>query len=168
MAKNTQCQSVHQRVVLINRVKPGFSADVRQTQTVAVKADSADNTRCNAGGVGVAKRPEAQRVHHGNRPGTHRDDVANDSANAGGCALERLNEAGVIVAFNFERHGPAFADIDNASVLAHAHHEVFAHGVVNLLTKLAKVDLRGLIRAVFAPHHRIHGELTGGWSAAKQ
>ena len=166
--ENAKGQSVHQRVVLINGVKPGFATNVGQTQTVAIETNSTHHSGCDAGGVGVSERSKAQSVHHRHRPCAHGNNVANNSAHTGGCALEGLDEAGVIVAFNLEGNCPAFADVNNPSVFSHAHHQVFAHGVVDLLTKLSKVDLRGLIRAVLAPHHRIHGELAGGGPAAQQ
>ena len=37
-------------------------------------------------------RAEAQRIHHRYRPRSHGEDVAQDSAYAGGRALKRLDE----------------------------------------------------------------------------
>ncbi|MBI4875128.1 MAG: phosphoribosylformylglycinamidine synthase subunit PurL, partial [Acidobacteria bacterium] len=72
-----------------------------------------------AGGVfGIVQGAEAQRVQHRDRPRAHGEDVAQDAAHAGGGALERLDEAGVVVGFDFEGDGPAIADIDDAGVFA--------------------------------------------------
>ena len=49
-------------------------------------------------------------------PRTHREDVADDSADAGGRALERLDRARMIVALHLERDRPAVADVDHAGV----------------------------------------------------
>ena len=61
-------------------------------------------------------RSEAQRIQQKFRPRAHRKDVANDSADAGGRALERLDRARMIVTLDLERDGPAIADIDHAGV----------------------------------------------------
>ena len=63
-------------------------------------------------------RPEAQRVHDGERPRAHGKDVAQDAANAGRRALERLDERRMIVRFDLEGAGPAIADIDDAGVFS--------------------------------------------------
>src|SRR5690242_21106771 len=59
---------------------------------------------------------EPQRVETKFRPRAHGEDVANDCADAGGCALEWFDRARMIVAFHFESDRPAVADIDNAGV----------------------------------------------------
>ena len=41
---------------------------------------------------------EAQRIHDGQRPRAHGEDVAQNAADAGGRALEGLDVAGVVVA----------------------------------------------------------------------
>ena len=68
----------------------------------------------------IVERAEAERIHHRDGPRAHGEDVAQDAADAGGRALERLDEAGVIVRFDLERDGPAVADVDDAGVLARA------------------------------------------------
>ena len=53
--------------------------------------------------VRIVERAEAQRVHHGDGPRAHGEDVAQNAADAGGRALERLDETGVVVRFDLER-----------------------------------------------------------------
>jgi len=60
---------------------------------------------------------EPQRIHHSDRPRTHRQDVADDAADAGGRTLVGLREARVIVALGLERHCPTVTDIDDAGLL---------------------------------------------------
>ena len=67
---------------------------------------------------GVVERPEAQRVHHGDGPGAHGEDVAQDAADAGGRALVRLDGRRVVVALDADGGGDAVADVDHAGVLA--------------------------------------------------
>ena len=162
MAQHAHSKSIDQGVALVNRIKIGLAADVGQAETVAVEADAAHHSVHHACRVGVVDGAKAQLIHHGNGPSAHRDDVAHDSADARGRALERLDVAGVVVTLHLERHGPSLADVDDAGVLPHAHHEALAHLGCHLLAKLAQVDLGRLIRAVLAPHHRVHGQLARG------
>jgi hypothetical protein len=61
--------------------------------------------------------PEAQRIQQKLRPRAHREDIADDATHTGGCALERLDRAWVIVRFDLEGHCPAVANVDDARVL---------------------------------------------------
>ena len=51
-----------------------------------------------------------------NRPRAHRENIADDPADAGGRALERFDRARMIVALDLERDRPAVADIDDAGI----------------------------------------------------
>jgi hypothetical protein len=113
----------------------------------------------------VVDRAEAQLVHDGDRARAHRDDVADDAADAGRGALEGLDVARVVVRLDLEGDGPALADVDDAGVLAHADHEALFHLVGDLLAEAAQVDLRRLVGAVLAPHHRVHRQLAASGGA---
>ncbi len=167
VAQDADREGVHERVALVDRVEHGLAADVRQAQAVAVERDAAHDAVHDACGVGVVDRAEAQLVHHGDRAGAHRDDVAHDSADAGRGALERLDVARVVVRLDLEGDRPALADVDDAGVLAHAHHEAGLHLVGDLLAELAQVDLAGLVRAVLRPHDGVHRELAARGAAAE-
>src|SRR5690606_23845429 len=73
---------VDQRVALVAGVEDDLAADVRQAGAVAVAADAGDDARQDALGVGVVRGAEAQGVHDRDRAGAHRDDVADDAADA--------------------------------------------------------------------------------------
>jgi hypothetical protein len=68
---------------------------------------------------------------------------------------------------DLEGHGPAVADVDDAGVLADAHQQVLLHVLGDLVAELRQVDLRGLVRAVLGPHHRIHGQFRRGGAASE-
>ena len=106
---------------------------------------------------------EAQRIHHRDRPRAHSEDVAQDSADAGGRALERLDERRVVVRFDLERAGPAVADVDDAGVLSRALHDALAARGQPL-----QVDARGFVGAVLAPHHAEDAEFGQGGLASAQ
>ena len=110
---------------------------------------------------------EPKLVHHGDRSRPHRHDVADDAADAGGRTLVGLDVGGVIVRFHFEGDGPAVADIDDAGVFADAGQHAGAHLVGGGFAEVTQVDLGRLVRAVLAPHHRVHRQLGVGGSAAK-
>ncbi len=92
--------------------------------------------------------PEVERVQAKFRARAHGENVANDSANAGGRALERLNRAGMIMALHLERDRPAVADIHYTRVFfAGLDQNIWARG-----GKLLQLFLRIFVRAMFAPH----------------
>ncbi len=165
---HADAQRVDQRVALVGRVEHDLAADVRQAQAVAVAADARDHAVHDARGVRVVDRAEPELVHHRDRAGAHRHDVAHDPADPGGRALVGLDVARVVVGLDLERHRPAVADVDDARVLAHADQQVLAHLVGGLGAELAQVHLGGLVRAVLGPHHRVHRELGRGGAAAEE
>jgi hypothetical protein len=63
---------------------------------------------------------EAKTVEDRDRPGTHRDDVAEDPADAGRRALEGLDRRRVVVRLDLERDCIAAAEVDHAGVLTGA------------------------------------------------
>ena len=67
---------------------------------------------------GVVERAEAQRVHQRDRARAHREDVADDAADAGRRALVGLDRGRVVVALDADRDGDAVADVDDAGALA--------------------------------------------------
>ena len=69
---------------------------------------------------------KAQRIHHRERSGAHGKDVAKDAPNAGSRALERLDKRGMVMRLDFERAGPAVADVDNPGILSRPLHHAFA------------------------------------------
>src|SRR5580658_1460361 len=93
-------------------------------------------------------RPEPQRVHHRHRPRAHGEDVTQNSADARGCALKRLDERWVIVRLDLESAGPAVADVDDPGVLARPlQHALAARG------QPLQVHARRFVGTMLAPHH---------------
>ncbi|OIQ79797.1 hypothetical protein GALL_384550 [mine drainage metagenome] len=166
--EHPHAQRVHERVALVGGVEDDLAADVREPQAVAVAADPGDHAVHDAGGVRVVDRAEPQLVHDRHRARAHRDDVADDPADAGRGTLVRLDEARVVVGLDLERDGPAVADVDDARVLADADEQVLLHRRRRLVAERAEVHLRGLVRAVLGPHHRVHRELGRGRAAAEE
>jgi len=121
------------------------------------------NAAVTRAGFRIVEAPEAQRVHDCHWPRAHGEDVAQDAAHARGSALERLDEAGVVVRFDLEGDDVAAAHIDDAGVFAGSlHDQLAARG------QLFQVKARTLVGAVLAPHHAEDAELGVGGLASQQ
>ncbi len=101
-----------------------------------------------------SRRAEAQAVEQRDRPGAHRRDVAQDAADAGGGALERLDRRRVVVALDLERDREAVAEVEHAGVLAGALEDTRA-----VARKAPQQEGRVLVAAVLRPEEREHGQL---------
>ena len=102
------------RVTLVER---DLAADGRNADAVAIARDAGDNARERAADERIIERPEPERVEQGDRTRAHREDVADDAADAGRRALVRLDERRVIVRFDLENRGETIADVDGARIL---------------------------------------------------
>src|SRR5262249_15593833 len=111
--------------------------------------------------IAVHDWPEAQRVQAKLRTRAHGKNVANDSADARGCALEWFNRAGMIVALHLERDRPAIADINYARIFFAG----FNQNVRASRGKLLQFFHRIFVRAVLAPHNRENSQLGEVWFA---
>ena len=89
---------VDEAVVAVRLVEDRLAADRRDADAVPVVADPADGAREVPVRLG-----EAQAVEQRDRARAHRDDVAEDPADARRGALERLDSGGVVVALDLER-----------------------------------------------------------------
>ena len=106
---------VDEAVVRVGGVEDGVAADGRDADAVAVMADPGDGTLEHP-----ARLAEAEPVEQRDRARAHGDDVAQDPADPGCRALERLDGRRVVVALDLERDGLALAEVDDPRVLAGA------------------------------------------------
>ena len=102
----------------------------------------------------VVRLAEAEAVEQRDRPRTHRDDVAEDAADPGRGALERLDGGRMVVALDLEGDGLAPAEVDDSRVLA---------GPLEDARRIRREALqeqgRVLVAAVLRPEEREDGEL---------
>ena len=140
---------VDEAVVGVVRVEHGLAADCRDADRVAVGADARD------GAVEVVVgRAEAEQVEQRDRPRSHRRDVPQDPADAGGRALEGLDGRRMVVALDLERDRLAVAQVEHAGVLAGP----LEHALARRRQPLQ--EQRGvLVPAVLRPEQRENGEL---------
>ena len=113
---------VDEAVLLVGGLEVDLAADRGHADRVAVVADALDRAVEQVARARRVELAEAQRVEHRDRPRADREHVAQDAADAGGRALERLDRARVVVRLDLERHRQPVAHVHRAGVLARAHH----------------------------------------------
>ena len=140
---------VDQAVVRVGVVEDGLAPDRRDADAVPVVADPGDRALEHP-----ARLAEAEPVEQRHRPRAHRDDVAQDPADSGCRALERLDRGRVIVALDLEGDRLAVAEVDDPRVLAGPLED--ARGVGR---EAPEQERRMLVAAVLRPEQREDGEL---------
>ena len=149
MGRRPDAHGVDQAVVRVGVVEHGLAADRRHADAVPVVADP---------GHGALEHParlaEAEPVEQGDRPRAHRDDVAQDPADSGRRALERLDRGRMVVALDLEGDRLAVAEVDDPGVLARALQDARRIG-----RKAPEQERRVLVAAVLRPEQREDGEL---------
>ena len=160
--QDAEAQHVHERVVAVGVVEHRLAADGRHAHRVAVAADARHDAFEQVARARVVERAEAQRVHQRDRPRAHREDVADDAADAGGRALVGLDRRRVVVALDAHRDREPVADVDHARALTRADEHPRRRR-----REAAEVRTRRLVGAVLRPHHRVHRELEVGRLAAE-
>ena len=103
---------VDEAVVPIHLVEHRLTADGRNADAVPVVTDPRDGAREVPVGLG-----EAQAVEEGDGTRAHRDDVAEDPADAGRRSLERLHRRRMVVALDLEGDCEAVPEVEHAGVL---------------------------------------------------
>src|SRR5215470_94463 len=91
---------------------------------------------------------KAEGIEYGDRARPHGEDVAQDTADAGGRSLERLDVAWVIVRFDLESGDEALSYVHDTCIFTRSlHDELATRG------KTLEVNFAGFVGAVLAPHH---------------
>src|SRR5512143_610142 len=97
LAEEADAHRVDQRVARIAGGEADFAAEGRDADAIAVVADSAHDAGEEIAVARHVERTEAETVEHRDRSRAHREDVAQDPADAGGSALIRFDRRRVIV-----------------------------------------------------------------------
>ena len=154
---DAQAQHVHQRIAGIHIVEGNLSADGGNPDAVAVAANTRDDARDDPPSAGAVRSVEAakpERIPQRNRTRAHREDVTDDSADAGRRPLVGLDERRVVVRLDLEDRGQAVADVHRAGVLPRTLQHAWPLG-----GQLLQMNSRALVAAVLRPHHRENPEL---------
>ena len=157
LARNSERQCVHERVLRVARFKRDFTADRWHAKTIPVAADSTNHPvqnppvprgflfACRARSVDLAK---TQRIEHGDGPRTHGEDVAQNPADSGGRPLKWFHVARMVVRFDLERRHEPVAEIHDTGVFPGAlHHEPATR------RQPLQMHLARFVGAMLAPHH---------------
>ena len=118
----------HQRIADVARIEMHRSVDRRDAHAVAVIAHAGDHARHDAARMQRARgqrvvirvgHAEAEDVGIGDRfrRQARAHGIADTAANSGASAAVRLNRAGMVVRFNFERQRPLVVERDHAGVV---------------------------------------------------
>ncbi len=145
--EHPEAQHVDQRILCVAGVEGELAADGRDPDGIAVAGDPGDDALDQPLLLRLGRVAEEQRVHDGDGPGTHGEDVAEDAAHAGGRPLVRLDGRRVVVGLDPDGHGDAVAGVDDPGVLARADQHVGG-----LRGQAPQVHPRRLVGAVLAPH----------------
>ena len=140
---------VHEAVVRVGRVEDRLATDRRHADAVPVVPDSGHRAFEHP-----ARLAEAEPVEQRDGPRAHGDDVAQDAADPGRGALERLDRGRVVVALDLEGDRLAVAEVDDARVLARALEDAR-----RLRREAPQEERRVLVAAVLRPEEREDGEL---------
>ena len=97
-----EAHRVDEAVLLVGALEVDLAADGGDADRVAVVADAGDRVLEQVARARRLQLAEAQRVEDRDRPRADREDVAQDPADAGGGALERLDRARVVVGLDLE------------------------------------------------------------------
>ena len=154
---------IDQDIAIVARVEPHRSADGRHAKGIAIAANASHHASQQMPGFRVLRRAKAQRIEAGDGARPHGEDIAQDSPDAGGRALVRLDERGVVVALHLENAGLAIADID--------HPGIFPRPLDHpggLCGQGFQVQPRGFIRAMLVPHGGKNAKLGEAGGAADQ
>src|ERR1700674_1012131 len=178
-ADQPESERVHQSIAGVARLELHLTSKVGNAETVAVRSDARDHSLhnrvtlvnlslCSAGALvrvlGSLNRPKPQRVHHRHRPRAHGKNVAQNSADASGRSLKWFDKRRMIVRLDFERAGPAVANVNDTGIFPRPLHDQLAARGQTL-----QVNARRLIRAVLAPHHAEDAEFRPrGLASAEQ
>src|SRR5262249_46969173 len=100
-------------------------------------------------------RTEAQAVEQGDGTRAHREDIADDAADAGGRPLKRLDGGGMVMALHLEGQPQPGAEVDDPGVLPRPLQDARMTGG----GEQAEDALRALVATVLGPHHAEDADL---------
>ena len=145
---------VDEAVRPVRLVEIQLAADSRNADAVAVTTDARDDAVEKMALMRLVERAEAKRIEQRDRSRAHREDVAQDAADARRRALVRLDRARMVVRLDLEDARKPVADVDSARVLARTLQHARPRGGQRPEQRLAR-----LVAAVLAPQRADDAEL---------
>ena len=154
-APDAEAHRVDERIAAVGGVELHLAADGGHADAVAVAADAGDDAAEEVAVARLVEGSEAQRVEQRDGPHAHREDVAQDAADARRGALVGLDRGGVVVGLHLEDGAPAVAEVDRAGVLGAGLGEHARAGGGEVAEQRAGV----LVAAVLGPERGGHAQL---------
>ena len=151
--RDSEREGVDQGIEGVAVLEEDLPAHRRDPHAVPVVGDPGDGAGEKGAVLRNRQRSEAERVHQRHGSGAHREDVAQDAADAGGGALERFDEGRMVMRFDLEHGCESIADGDRAGVFSRPLEDLRRLG-----GEACEVAPRGLVGAVFRPHRGEHAE----------
>ena len=152
--RDAEAEHIDQRIARVRRLERDLAADRGDADAVAVARNAGDHAVEKTARAGIVQGSEPERIQQRDRPRAHREDVADDAADAGRRALVRFDERRMVVRLDLEDRRQAVADVDRAGVLARPLQHLRPFG-----RQRFQVHARALVAAVLGPHHREDPEL---------
>ena len=153
--RDTDAHGVDERVGGVRVLEVDLASDGGYAEAVSVSADAGDDALEQVSVPRLRKRAEAQRVEDRDRPRAHREDVADDAADACCRTLVGLDGRWVVVRLDLHDDAHAVADVDGAGVLRAA----LRQDVGALRRQQAQKRLRVLVAAMLAPERAEEAQL---------
>ena len=153
--EQADAHGVHERIAAVGGGEQRLAAHVRHADAVAVAGDARDDSLKEVAVARAVERAEPERVQECDGAGAHREDVADDAADARRGTLVRLDRGRVVVRLDLEDDGEPAADVDDARVLLAGLH---AHGLAGG-GEAAQEGLGVLVAAVLAPERAEQSQL---------
>jgi len=97
VANQANTHGIDDRIFGVPLIEVHLAANRWTAEAVAVAPDAGDDSVKQVAAASRIERTETERIEDGDRPRSHREDVAKDSANPGGRPLVGLDGRGMIV-----------------------------------------------------------------------
>jgi hypothetical protein len=92
MFHNAYTEGIHQWVSEVSLIEDNFATNIWKPEAVTVTTNSGNDPGQYATSIGRICGAKAKRIHNSNRACTHRQNIADDSTDAGCRALVWLNK----------------------------------------------------------------------------
>src|SRR5262249_52123213 len=167
IAHQPQREGIYQRIQSVGIIKRYFATDRGDAKCVAVMRDAGHNSGQErpvpSPILRVIQRSEPQAVKGRDGTCSHREDVAEDSSNAGSRTLKWFDERRMIVRFDLECGAPSVTHVYHACILSRRHNHALACS-----GETFEMHPRRLIGTMLRPHHREDSEFDQVRLASKQ
>jgi len=124
----TNAANIDQGILRVAGMKINFAANRRHTKSIAIAGNTTHHTFSHRPVLWLIERTEAQRIEDSYRPGSHGENIPQNSTHTGGCTLIGLDIRRMIMRLNLKNDGQPIADVHHASIFARPLNQIFSPG----------------------------------------